>query len=418
MVRPRVPYRPAARGTVRLPGAKGDAMPGPLHGVRVLDLSTALSGPVATMLLADQGADVVKLEAPGMRDVTRVAGSFRGGMKAMYHLANRGKRAITVDLRSPDGVDVYLTLARDADVVVQNLRPGIVDRLGVGYEATRAINDGVVYVSIAGFGFTGPLAQAKVYDNLIQAGSGLAALQGDEHGPRYVRNLACDKITALTVAQAVTAALVARANGAGGQHVRLNMLDATAWFLWPDAAAPFAMLDEDAVSVEGNRSNEFTRHVDGWTTCAPVTDDEFRGWCRAFDAPEVADDPRFATTRQRLESNEFPAVRRAVTARAARLTVAEALERLAANGVAGVEVVALEDLPAHAQAIENGTFSICGHPVGGAIRQVEPAARFSATPACAGGPAPMPGEHTDDVLTAAGYDRAQVADLRARGIVE
>jgi crotonobetainyl-CoA:carnitine CoA-transferase CaiB-like acyl-CoA transferase len=392
-------------------------MPGPLHGIRILDLSTALSGPVATVLLADQGADVVKIEAPGQRDVTRVAGSHHNGMKAMYHLANRGKRAVTLDLREPDGVALFLHLARDADVVVQNFRPGVVERLGIDHDTVRAVNDRIVYVSIAGFGFDGPLAQAKVYDNLIQAGSGFAALQGGDSTPAYVRNLVCDKITALTVAQAVTAALLARAGGAGGQHVRVNMLDATAWFLWADAGTPYAMLDERAVSVQTNRSNEFTRHRDGWTTCAPVTDDEFRGWCRAFDSPEVADDPRWATTRQRLESNDFGPVRREVTARAEKYTVAEALERLAANGVAGVEVVSLEHLHEHEQAVANGTFSVCDHPVGGPIRQVEPAARFLSTPAAAGGPAPMPGEHTDEVLAGLGLDADAIAALRARGIV-
>jgi crotonobetainyl-CoA:carnitine CoA-transferase CaiB-like acyl-CoA transferase len=392
-------------------------MPGPMHGVRVLDLSTALSGPVATMLLADQGADVVKVEAPGLRDVTRIAGSFTGGMKAMYHLSNRGKRAVTLDVRDPAGLEVFHALVRDVDVVVQNFRPGIADRLGIGYDAVREHNEAVVYVSIAGFGFDGPLAGAKVFDNLIQAASGFAALQGDEHGPRYVRNLVCDKITALTVAQAVSAALFARANGAGGQHVKVSMLDAAAWFLWPDAGSPHAMLDPAAVSIDTNRSNELVRHVDGWTTCAPVTDDEFRGWCRAFDAAEFADDPRFATARQRLESSEYPEVRRAVTARAARFTVAEALARLAANGITGVEAIGLDHLHEQEQIAANGTFSICEHPVGGRIRQVEPAARFGATPARAGGPAPMPGEHTDEVLLAAGCPPATVERLRRAGVL-
>jgi crotonobetainyl-CoA:carnitine CoA-transferase CaiB-like acyl-CoA transferase len=390
-------------------------MSGPLHGVRVLDLSTALSGPVAATILADQGADVIKLEAPGMGDITRVVGSHRGGMRAMYHLANRGKRSIVLDLRDEAGKKAFFALATDVDVIVQNFRPGVVDRMGIGYEAVRQVNPDVVYLSIAGFGFDGPLAQAKVYDNLIQAASGFASVQGDDAGPRYVRNLACDKITALTAAQAVTAALFARSRGAGGQHIELAMLDAAAAFLWPDAATPFAMLHPDTTIVETNRSNELVRHLDGFTTCAPVTDAEFRGWCIAFDAPEVANDPRWATVTQRMESNEYHDVRRDVAARGGRLTVAEALARLAAHGITGVEAVALDRLPDHPQAVANRTFSVCEHPVAGPIRQVDPPARFAGTPTTAGGPAAMPGEHTDEILRDAGYDPALIAALRAAG---
>jgi crotonobetainyl-CoA:carnitine CoA-transferase CaiB-like acyl-CoA transferase len=388
-----------------------------LDGVRVLDLSTALSGPVAATLLADQGADVVKLEAPGMGDITRVVGSHRNDMRAMYHLANRGKRSIVLDLREAAGREAFFALAANVDVIVQNFRPGVVDRMGIGYDAVRQVNPDVIYLSIAGFGFDGPLAQAKVYDNLIQAASGFASVQGDETGPRYVRNLACDKITALTAAQAVTAALFARERGAGGQHIELAMLDAAAAFLWPDAATPFAMLHPDATTIETNRSNELVRHLDGFTTCAPVSDAEFRGWCLAFDAPDVAHDPRWATVAQRMQSEEYHDARRAVAARAGRLTVAEALARLAAHGIIGVEAVTLQDLPLHPQAVANGTFSVCEHPAAGPIRQVEPPARFAATPARAGGPAPLSGQHTDEVLREAGYDDARIAALRLAGVV-
>ena len=391
-------------------------MPGPLHGVHVLDLSTALSGPVAATILADQGAEVVKLEAPGMGDITRVVGSHRGGMRAMYHLANRGKRAIVLDLRADEGKAAFFALARHADVIVQNFRPGVVDRMGIGYDAVRAVNPDVVYLSIAGFGFGGPLAGAKVYDNLIQAASGFAAVQGDESGPRYVRNLACDKITALTAAQAITAALFARSRGDGGQHIRLAMLDAAASFLWPDAATPFAMLHPDATIVDTNRSNELVRHLDGFTTCAPVTDAEFRGWCLAFDAPEVANDPRWATVAQRMESDDYQNVRREVAARAARLTVADAIARLAAHGVACVEAVPLAELPANEQAVANGTFSVCHHPAAGPIRQVEPPARFGGTPSTAGGPAALPGQHTDEILREVGYDDDAIRALRKSGV--
>jgi crotonobetainyl-CoA:carnitine CoA-transferase CaiB-like acyl-CoA transferase len=390
---------------------------GPLDGVRVVDLSTVLSGPLVTAMLADQGADVIKVEAPGRGDLTRIVGTHSGGLTAMFCVTNRGKRSIVIDLSDRAGVEVLHRLVRDADVFVQNFRPGVAERLGIGYEQLHELNDRLVYLSIAGFGFDGPLANVRVYDNLIQAVSGMAAVQTDGSQPRHVQNLVCDKITALTAAQAVTAALFARANGAAGQHLTVSMLDATVSFLWPDAGTASTFLGDDVATLPTRESVKLVAHRDGWTTCAPVTDDEFRGWCRAFDAPELADDPRFRTTRDRLTHPDFPTERMRVIEQAARFTVAEAIERLAAEGVDAVPVVAIADLAAHPQTQANATFVESTHPVAGPMRQPAPVARFSATPAAAGGPAPVLGEHTEEILRAAGYTDDEITALRHAGTV-
>jgi crotonobetainyl-CoA:carnitine CoA-transferase CaiB-like acyl-CoA transferase len=376
-----------------------------------------LSGPLATVLLADQGADVIKIEAPGQGDLTRIVGSRSNDMTAMFCLANRGKRSLVLDLSGEDGRAVLRRLVERADVIVQNFRPGVAERMGIGYDELRAVNPALIYVSIAGFGFDGPLADLRVYDNLVQAVSGMAAVQGDADEPRPVQNLVCDKITALTVAQAVTAALFARASGASGQHIRISMLDATASFLWPDAGTAATFLSEQATVMAPRESTSLTRHRDGWTTSAPVSDEEFRGWCRAFGAPELADDPRFATGRQRLTSPDLPAERRRVIDQARELTVAEALERLSAEGVSAVPVLRLDDLPAHPQARCNATFVERTHPIAGRMREPAPAARFSATPAAPGAPAPRMGEHTDEILRAAGLSSADIRALRAAGTI-
>jgi crotonobetainyl-CoA:carnitine CoA-transferase CaiB-like acyl-CoA transferase len=367
---------------------------GPLQGVRVIDLSTVLSGPLATVLLADQGADVIKIEAPGAGDLTRMVGSRNNDMTAMFCLANRGKRSLVLDLSGESGRTVLRRLAETADVLIQNFRPGVAERMGIGYDELRVVNPSLVYVSIAGFGFDGPLANLRVYDNLIQAVSGMAMVQGDANEPRPVQNLVCDKITALTAAQATTAALLARAGGAPGQHIRISMLDATVSFLWPDAGTAATLLSDDATVVPPRDGSSLTRHRDGWTTSAPVSDAEFRGWCRAFGAPELADDPRFATGRQRLTSPD-----------------------LAAEGVGAVPVLDMKDLPSHPQALSNGTFVERTHPVAGPMREPAPAARFSATPAAVGVPAPLMGEHTDDILREAGWSDREIRDLRAAGTV-
>ena len=221
---------------------------GPLTGVRVVDLTTVLSGPIAGTMLADQGADVIKVEGPAWLDLTRHVSPRREGFTEMYLLANRGKRSLVVDLRTPAGVAVLRRLTATADVVMQNFRPGVAERLGIGADALRADAPDLVYLSITGFGPAGPLADLKVYDNLVQAVCGLASDQGRAAGePAFVANLACDKITALTAAQAVTAALFARANGRGGQHVELSMLDASIAFLWTDAAQGNVLLGDGVV---------------------------------------------------------------------------------------------------------------------------------------------------------------------------
>ena len=209
-------------------------MPGPLHGFRILDLSAVISGPYGTMILADQGADVIKVEPPGTGDFTRSAGNKSGGMSASFLNNNRNKRSIALDLRHPDGVAVVKRLAATCDVIVQNFRPGVADRLGVGEAAIRAVAPTIIYVSISGFGEVGPFSQKPVYDPIVQALSGLASVQGgsDAERPRLVRTILPDKLTAITAAQAITAALLARARTGQGQHVRLSILDAIVAFLW------------------------------------------------------------------------------------------------------------------------------------------------------------------------------------------
>jgi crotonobetainyl-CoA:carnitine CoA-transferase CaiB-like acyl-CoA transferase len=201
-------------------------MPGPLHGYRIVDLTSNVSGPLATMILADQGAEVIKIEAPGTGDSTRSGANRRGGFTAGFLNNNRNKRSIVLDLKQPPAVDVLKRLAAGADAFVQNFRPGVADRLGVGEAAIRAGAPNIVYVSISGFGETGPYAQAPAYDPVIQGFSGLATVQSgsDRDRPRLIRTILPDKLTAITASQAITAALLARERTGEGQHVRLSML--------------------------------------------------------------------------------------------------------------------------------------------------------------------------------------------------
>ena len=204
-------------------------MPGPLDGFRIVDVSQMVSGPVATMMLGDQGAEVIKVEPPGQGDLTRGIGPGRHGLAPLFLTANRSKRSIAIDLKQARGVDLLSQLVSGADVFVQNFRPGAVERMGIDYESMRLARPDLVYVSISGFGETGPYSGKRVYDPVIQALSGLAYIQGDRVSgrPRMVRTIIPDKTTALTAAQAITAALLSRERknpqDRKAQHVELAM---------------------------------------------------------------------------------------------------------------------------------------------------------------------------------------------------
>jgi crotonobetainyl-CoA:carnitine CoA-transferase CaiB-like acyl-CoA transferase len=219
---------------------------GPLLGVKVLDLSIALTGPYAAALLADQGAEIVKVERPGIGDIARWVGVAVNGMSAFYLACNRGKRCIAVDLSTDEGRDIVFQMAADADVIIQNFRPGVIDRLGLGYDAVRERNPDVIYASISGYGPVGPYRDRSAYDTSIQAYAGFAATQAEPDGPpTFIKQNAADKVSALFACQAITAALFARASGRGGQHLELGMADACVSFLWAEAAGNEVLLGAD-----------------------------------------------------------------------------------------------------------------------------------------------------------------------------
>lgn len=217
-----------------VPGNGEAASNGPLSGLRILDLCSVVSGPMAAVVLADQGADVIKIEPPGWGDGIRNLGASRNGQSAIFALINRNKRSVGINLKHPAGADIVRRLVEDADVVMQNYRPGRMDRLGLGYESLSEINPELIYTSISGVGEVGPYAEQRVFDYVIQGLSGVVDAQSTNGQPEMVRTILYDKLTALTAAQGVTAALLARERGAGGTHVQLSMLDAGIYFNWPE----------------------------------------------------------------------------------------------------------------------------------------------------------------------------------------
>jgi crotonobetainyl-CoA:carnitine CoA-transferase CaiB-like acyl-CoA transferase len=393
-------------------------MPGPLDGYRILDLSAVISGPYGTMILADQGADVIKVEPPGRGDFTRAAGNTSGGMSASFLNNNRNKRSITVDLKTAAGVDLVRRLARRSDAFVQNFRPGVVERLGVGEADIRAVAPSIVYVSISGFGETGTFADKPVYDPIVQALSGLASVQGgaDENRPRLVRTILPDKVTAITASQAITAALLAREKTGQGQHVRLSMLDAVVAFLWSSDMGSQTYVGKD-VSLQRAASfiDLIYQTADGYMSVAVMTDRQWAGLSRALEHPEWLDDPRFKTTAQRdLNIDDRLAL---IQSELSRRTSDEWMERLEAEGVPCTPVLTRAQMIDHAQIRAGGIVVESDHPQAGRLRQARNAARFSVTEPQHRRGAPVLGEHTDQVLAEAGLSADEIKALRGAGVV-
>lgn len=389
-------------------------MPGPLHGYRIVDLTSMISGPLATMILADQGADVIKVENPDGGDHTRASNNRRNGFSASFVNNNRNKRSVVLDLKQPAAREALLRLVATADVFIQNFRPGVTERMGLGEDALRAVKPDLIYVSISGFGENGPFAGKPVYDPLVQAMSGLATIQGgsDAERPRLVRTIIPDKMTAISASQAITAALLARERTGQGQHVRLSMLEAVVAFLWAS--------DMGSQTFVGNEfpQQEAASFIDliyatatDYVSVAVQTNKEWTALTRALDKPEWLEDPRFLTPalRQRHIDDRLALTQEVLKTRPA----AEWLARLTEAGVPCAPVLTRSAMIEDPQVRAMGIVVETEHETAGLLRQSRPAARFSETPAEIRFGAPALGEHTQEVLAEIGCSAAEIAALRA-----
>ena len=391
-------------------------MAGPLEGFRIVDLTSVISGPLATMILADQGAETIKIETPHGGDFTRSSANRRGGFSASFVNNNRNKRSVALDLKNPGGLEALMAIVAGADVFIQNFRPGVAERIGVGEEAVRAARPDIVYVSISGFGHRGPLAGRPVYDPLIQAISGLTMVQAgsDEVRPRLVRTILPDKLTGVTASQAVTAALLARERTGSGQHVRVSMLDSVIAFLWSsDMGSQTFVGDELPQQAAQSFIDLIYETSDGYISVAVQTDKQWRGLTGALERPEWLDDPRFKTQALRQDNIDD---RLGLTQEVLKTNgSAHWLARLEAADIPCVPVLTRNQMIENEQIAANGTVIETEHPDAGRLRQARPAAVFSETPTAAPRPAPRLGADTEAVLGEAGFDAAEIAALRAAG---
>lgn len=397
-------------------------MPGPLTGIRVVDLSAVVSGPFAAMWLADQGADVIKVEDTALGDITRgnARSASHHGLNGLYVNCNRGKRAVAVDMSTDVGREVVLDLFRTADVVIQNFRPGVVERLGIGWEAAHAVNERLVYVSISGYGPDGPYAQRRVYDPIIQGLSGHVAVQVNPEIPipDLVRTIVCDKATALTTAQSVCAALLARERGqAGGQHLVIPMLDTAVSFFFPDGYMSAGLLDDPERLTKPTLAQVYRLQAtaDGHLTYFAASESEWHGLFRAVGRAEWCTSDKYGSAAARTLNRfdlgadlddvfrEWP--------------TAELVERLIAEDVPFGPINDLENLADDPQIRHNGAMRVREHPVIGRVRDAKPPVRFSETVPDEVPLAPTQGQHTDEILAMIGRTPEQIASFHSAGVV-
>ncbi len=387
-------------------------MPGALDGFRVIDFSQVIAGPLATRVLADQGADVIKVEPPS-GDILRHMGGV-AGLSPTFATVNRSKRSLVLDLKKSGGVEALMRLVANADVFVQNSRPGTMERIGIGAKQLRDRNPRLVYASISGFGETGPYAHKRVYDPIVQGMSGLCEIQGAGTGPPgLVRVIVPDKVTALTAAQNITAALLARERTGVGQHLRLSMLDAVIAFVWPEGMAYHTFIGEGRQIKPVPRRDLVFQTRDGHMIASTVAHREFSGFCRAVGKPEWLEDPRFQTTAG-LVANASARLELMAEVLKTR-TTDEWLEALDREDVPCGPVLTRDHIHENAQVRENAILVEDDHPVAGRMRQPRPAERLDATPSAISRPAPMLGEHSEEVLRETGFSAAEIAALREAG---
>jgi len=370
----------------------------------------------ATMMLAEQGAEAIKVEPVAAGDPMRVMGNQKNGMSGLFAGCNRGKRSIGVDLKQSEGLELVKQLVKDADVLIHNYRPGVMDKLGLSSAAMRELNPQLIYIAISGFGAEGPMKDAPAYDPVIQAQAGITASQGQGQ-PEFIRNLVCDKVTAYTACQAATAALFQRTRTGVGQHIDLSMLDAALFFIFPDGFIQHALLDEDVTEQPplSEMLYNLTLTKDGGITASAATDQQRMAMLAAIDMMHLFEDERFNALDKLLQNLE--AFRALVAKRFLEFTTDEAVELLRAADVPVARCLTHQEVLAQPQLLSNGTVSEVDHPHIGKLRLVHSPIRFAGE---LGEPAllpPMHAEHTAQVLAELGVSEQALEKLRQAGTI-
>ncbi|MDP3135572.1 MAG: CoA transferase [Burkholderiaceae bacterium] len=393
--------------------------PGPLQGIKVLDLTSVVLGPLATQILGDYGADVIKVEGID-GDLMRANGVSRNpGMSSIFLAINRNKRSISLDLKQASGRKIFMDLAARTDVLIHNMRVPAIERLGLGYQAVRAVRPDIVYCAATGFGQNGPHHAKPAFDDIVQAACGMAGLLGKAGGkPDYVPSLIADKTAGMAVVNAVLAALFHRQRCGQGQYIEVPMLETLVEFTMAEHMGGLAFDPPRGKAgygriVSGGRRPEKT--ADGFIAMLPYSPAQ---WNALFERVGRADllRPYKLSTRQQLNDSIRDLYRELGVITPTRST-AEWMAVCEELDVPATPIYELDDLPEHPHLKAVGMFQAADHPTEGAIRMVRPATMFAQTPARIHRLAPVLGQHSEEILAELGYDPAECEDFRRNNVV-
>jgi crotonobetainyl-CoA:carnitine CoA-transferase CaiB-like acyl-CoA transferase len=392
----------------------------PLDGFRVLDLTRFLSGPYCTMVLAEFGADVIKIEQPVTGDDSRRMAPKVNGESYPFAMPNRSKRSVSLDLKSERGKELFLELAKDADLIIENFRPGVVKRLGIGFEDIKAINPDILYASISGFGQTGPYKERPGFDIMAQGVVGFMRMTGEPGGKPAKIGIAINDIAAgVTAVYSIMAAEMNRRATGEGQYIDISLVDAgLAWTVW-ESGAYFA--DGEVPQATGTRHRRSTpyqayRTSDGYVVIGANND---RLWLRLINdvlgRPEWAEDPRFATLPDRMKN--IDELEREIEAITTTASTHEWIDKLDKAGVVGGPVLTYDEALQDEHVLSRNMVVDVEHPVIGPMKTIGPPAKFSGIDFSVRGPAPWLGQHTAEVLGEVGVDEAEIKDLFTEGVL-
>ena len=385
---------------------------GPLSGIKVIDLTAMVSGPTATMMLGDQGADVIKIE-PLEGELMRKVGEKVNGMTNSFLCCNRSKRSLTLNLKNSRGKEILEKLISSADVFVQNFRPGTAKRMGLSYNKLKKINSNLIYLSISGFGDKGPYSKQRVYDPVIQALSGLADIQRDQitKFPRQVRTIIPDKTTGLAAAQAVSAALFCRERTGQGQHIRLAMLDVMISYLWPEGSTTLSFVGKEKDPSTGQLGLDlvFKTKDNKYITAGAVTDKEWKGMCVAFNRLDLIRNEKFSTPNARVKFKEER--RKLIADEISKHNSSDILKLFQKEEVPCAPILNRVELLENEQVKVNKIINIYQSKVFGKVRAPRPAPLFSATPITGKKLAPLLGENSVEILKELKYSAKDINSL-------
>ena len=382
---------------------------GPLKGIKVIDLTAMVSGPTATMMLGDQGADVIKVE-PLDGELMRKVGNSINGITDSFLCCNRSKRSLTLNLKSKKAISILKKLISVSDIFIQNFRPGTIERMGLSYKEVKNINKNIIYVSISGFGEKGPYVKQRVYDPVIQALSGLADIQRDHSTgiPKQVRTIIPDKTTGMATAQAISSALFYRERYKKGQHIKIAMLDVMIAYLWPEGSASLTFVGKEKNPSEGQLGIDlvFITKDKKYITAGAVTDKEWIGLCKAINREDLINDKKFNTPNARVKNKVER--RRIIAKEIAKHSSKRILNKLQKAEVPSAPILSRNEILKNEQVIENNMIQYFNSKKFGKIRSPRPAPIYTKTPINAQQLAPLLGENTEEILKELNYSQKEI----------